>query len=143
MTFSTALGNTLTPLTDDHIIHPSQDATFEQQKGPAAGTRFIARLHQIAGAVTNHRAADATEIGEHKLALFIVVDRRACWHGIDYFRDKFFFVDMHRLGLELALKPECAYFGGAGVIEAASRPRPLQSFFWCWGYSLQARRREW
>ena len=64
-------------------------------------------------------------------------------HRIDHFDDEFILVDVHGAGLRAAFEAECARFGRAGVIEAASRPRTLRLIFSCWGCSLQARRREW
>ena len=73
---------------------------------------------------------------------FSSVDRRFLVKGSILRRVRFILVDMHRAGLELALETECAHFGRAGMIEAAT-PRTLRLFFRCWGCSLQARRREW
>ena len=51
-----------------HIIHPAQHATLQSQERFAAWAGLVAGLNQIAGAVTNHGAADPAEVGDDQLA---------------------------------------------------------------------------
>ena len=54
----------------NHIIHPPQHATLQKQKWPAAWTRLVARLNQIAGSITDDGTADPAEIGDNQFTLF-------------------------------------------------------------------------
>src|SRR5207249_10231665 len=89
---------------NDHIIRPDQDSTLQTDEEPAALARFTSGLHEIAGPVANHRAANPAEIGNSQLAFVSFFDRHAAFR-IYHLGNEFTLVDMNAPGSGHTLEP--------------------------------------
>ena len=121
MTFSMALGNTLTPRTITISSTRPNTPPLQKQKWPTAWTRLVARLNQIAGSITDDGTADPAEISDNQFTLFSVTDGPANV-GVQNLSNKFTFVNVDGCRLRLALETESSYFGRACMIIALRAP---------------------
>src|SRR5262249_57087670 len=116
---SNAVGNNIDATKNPNTPPPPQHATLQNQKRPAARTRLIAGLHQIAGSIANHGTADPAKICDYQLTA-LSFRYRFTAVGMQDLSNKFILVDVN--GSRLALEREGADFCSAGMIKTFCPP---------------------
>src|SRR5439155_1932027 len=71
---------------DQHVVEAAEDAALEPPERPAARAGAVGEAHAVAGAVADHRRAEAPEVRQHQLALAYRRARRRIQHLGDELR---------------------------------------------------------
>src|SRR5215469_14503952 len=112
----------------DHIVCPPEQTSIEACKRSPACAWAQIQLHQVAGAIANHRESGASKIGDDQFPGFSRLQFPSCLR-VDYFDDELALNDVDPAGLNFAFETVSSHFGSACMIKTLRVPRFFDARF--------------
>src|SRR2546421_11369052 len=89
-------GVDIDPAHNEHLVHASQHATWQEKKTSSAWALIAAVTHKVTCPVTQGRTSPASQVGEDQFSYLALLHRLACLR-LENFSEKFPFVHMYPL----------------------------------------------